>query len=382
MFSSLCHYFIHEHRAEEFQHSIRAMEVLLEAMPALDSERMKAVTVAQFLARVQQGKHPDVQFEEDEQITPLEAAAKVVDQFDEESEDLRNLHTEIKKFVKIQAVAVCMEKGKFKMASEVLDRQFDESDENKYLRMKLLMVIGKKDPYHEFLENFSYSIMLKKIKSYLSVLLAGRPPCFLLQAATKVVEARAKGKLDSSREENQGCENQTSKSVEEDEDSFLGDNGNSNRDELDTVKIRSTNNPVSDSQENELPENHGQPSRSGAGKKKQGGQGSFLSIRNCWFHENGYGPYPGNLQGGSVGQDSPPPSSHDSSDTGFSITQTAPMVPQPWTWEEDELLKKGVRKYGVGNWRKILESFEFNNRTGVMLKDRWRTMKKLNMVND
>lgn len=49
---------------------------------------------------------------------------------------------------------------------------------------------------------------------------------------------------------------------------------------------------------------------------------------------------------------------------------------QKWTTEEDRKLKAGVRKYGEGKWRMILNDFEFDNRTGVNLKDRWRILKK------
>ncbi|XP_028931163.1 telomeric repeat-binding factor 2 isoform X4 [Ornithorhynchus anatinus] len=52
---------------------------------------------------------------------------------------------------------------------------------------------------------------------------------------------------------------------------------------------------------------------------------------------------------------------------------------QKWTVQESEWVRAGVMKYGEGNWVVISKNFPFVNRTSVMIKDRWRTMKKLGM---
>jgi len=46
-----------------------------------------------------------------------------------------------------------------------------------------------------------------------------------------------------------------------------------------------------------------------------------------------------------------------------------------WTREEADNLISGVKKYGR-SWRTILDNFEFQNRTNVNLKDKWRNLKK------
>ncbi|NWU30589.1 TERF2 factor, partial [Dyaphorophyia castanea] len=62
------------------------------------------------------------------------------------------------------------------------------------------------------------------------------------------------------------------------------------------------------------------------------------------------------------------------------LPELLPCSLQKWTMQESEWIKEGVKKYGEGRWKAICLKYPFENRTPVMIKDRWRTMKKLGML--
>ena len=45
-----------------------------------------------------------------------------------------------------------------------------------------------------------------------------------------------------------------------------------------------------------------------------------------------------------------------------------------FTEEETQNLIEGVEKYGVGHWKMILNGYNFNDRSCVDLKDKWRNI--------
>ncbi|XP_033373182.1 telomeric repeat-binding factor 2 isoform X2 [Parus major] len=63
-----------------------------------------------------------------------------------------------------------------------------------------------------------------------------------------------------------------------------------------------------------------------------------------------------------------------------SVSKNSSSKKQKWTMQESEWIKEGVKKYGEGRWKAICLKYPFENRTPVMIKDRWRTMKKLGIL--
>jgi hypothetical protein len=47
-----------------------------------------------------------------------------------------------------------------------------------------------------------------------------------------------------------------------------------------------------------------------------------------------------------------------------------------FTLEEEEMLIRGVVKFGIGCWSKIIERYDFGDRNSVDIKDKWRNMEK------
>ncbi|XP_042639334.1 telomeric repeat-binding factor 1-like, partial [Orycteropus afer afer] len=294
------------------------------------------------------------QFESDERITPLESALIVWDSIEKEHD---KLHEEIKNLIKIQAIAVCMENGNFKEAEEVFERIFDEPNSYTPLKRKLLMIISKKDAFHSIFQHFSYNHMMEKIKSYVNFVLNEKSSTFLMKAATKVVESKRARTLSSQ------------------------DKLNSNDTEMETQADQDTGESVSDKQ-------------SPVTESLEGTVSLLRSHKNLFlskFNQRNQLQEPEEeervetLHSRRKKEDNSRRSSK--SKTRYALNNQ-PVTSgkhrsrkkQAWLWEEDRNLRCGVRKYGEGNWTKILLHYKFNNRTSVMLKDRWRTMKKLKLI--
>jgi len=54
---------------------------------------------------------------------------------------------------------------------------------------------------------------------------------------------------------------------------------------------------------------------------------------------------------------------------------------KPWSAHEEEMVYKGVKRYGVGNWAMIRENF-LPYRSNIGIKDKWRTMTKQGRLPD
>ncbi|XP_037062318.1 telomeric repeat-binding factor 1 isoform X2 [Peromyscus leucopus] len=296
----------------------------------------------------------DAQFESDERLTPLESALMIWDSIEKERD---KLHEEIQNLIKIQAVAVCMESGSFKEAEEVFERIFGDPESHTSLERKLLRIISQKDAFHSFFQHFSYNCMMEKVKSYVDCVLNEKSSTFLIKAATKVVE-NERARAVASEDEPSAAHTETEAEVDlNNGESVNGQQSTETESLVDTVSIiRSHKNIIS-----KLKHESSQPDFN----KKEARMGNLQS--EIMTEENRRTIRSNRLC-----------SSKNQPDIDEKHKR---KKKQAWLWEEDRFLKCGVRKYGEGNWAKILSHYNFNNRTSVMLKDRWRTMKKLKLIN-
>ncbi|XP_050797109.1 telomeric repeat-binding factor 1 isoform X1 [Gopherus flavomarginatus] len=325
---ALCRHF-REGRTRDFERSRDTAQAIINGLSKIATHQRKTVYLCQFLTRISEGKTLGYHFESDKRISPLESALSIWKLLEEEQNKRDNLHEDIHRLILIQAVAVHIERGYCKEATEVLERLFAESESNKALRMKLALIINGNNPDLPFLQSFSYNLLINKIKSYIDVFLKENSTNFLIKAATKEVETkRLEATISLNKPEN---------TIETNNESNL------------ETQQRSRKRLYSLAQ-NTLWKLENVPSNEITKHRKTSCLQSLSDLQNI---EN---------DGKSL--------SHRQTD----------RKKQRWTWEEDSRLKDGVKKFGVGNWTKILIHYDFNNRTSVMLKDRWRTMIKKDIV--
>uniref|UniRef100_A0A4X1UP77 Telomeric repeat-binding factor n=1 Tax=Sus scrofa TaxID=9823 RepID=A0A4X1UP77_PIG len=321
---SLCRAF-RDGRSGDFHRTRDSAEALIHGLPSLTAYQLRTVYICQFLTRIAAGKTLDAQFESDERITPLESALMIWASIEKEHD---KLHEEIQNLIKIQP-----------------------------FKRKLLIIISQKDTFHPFFQHFSYNHMMEKIKSYVNCVLNEKSSTFLMKAATKVVESKR------ARTTSQ-------------------DKTNSNDTELETEANLDIGQSVSEKQ-SAVTESSGDTVSLLRSHKNL-----FLSKPKHGNQQQDFDKKEERVETLQSGRKKKENSRRSTENKRLRVLNNQPVTPekhrsrkkQAWLWEEDKNLRSGVRKYGEGNWSKILSHYKFNNRTSVMLKDRWRTMKKLKLI--
>ncbi|NXK21544.1 TERF1 factor, partial [Arenaria interpres] len=315
----LCRHF-REGGSAEFRRWRDVAQALINGLSTIPTHQKKTVYLCQLLIRIEKGKSLESHFESDQGISPLESALSFWTLLEREEIKLEKLHEDIRRLIQIQIIAVHMENGYFKEAAEVLERLFTDSETDKPLRMKLATVIKSKDPYVPLLQSFSYNLLINKIKSYIDLFMTENETNFLIQAATKQAESKGLGAT--------ALENMT-------------------------VNVN---------------ENHKWNL-----KTKQRFVLSIILLRDML----------GQMQNCCLNVDFSLVWMYINCLLGLNSLQnvekhadasTCGRRRQRWTYKEDLALRSGIKEFGVGNWAKILVHRDFNNRTSVMLKDRWRTL--------
>ncbi|KAF1494774.1 Telomeric repeat-binding factor 1, partial [Eudyptula minor novaehollandiae] len=315
----LCRHFGEECPAE-FRRWRDVAQALINGLSKIPTHQKKMVYLCQLLIRIAKGKNLECHFENDQRISPLESALSFWTLLEREEIKLEKLHEDIRRLIQIQIVAVHMENGYFKEAAEVLERLFTDSESDKPLRVKLATVIKSKDPYVPLLQSFSYSLLISKIKSYIELFVKENESNFLIQAATKQVESTGLGAT--------ALQNKTVNVNENDK----GNLETKRRFVLSIILLRDMLREM---------------------------QNRCLNVESSlvWMYINCV-----------LGLNS----LQNVEKHGDALA--CGRRRQRWTYKEDLELKSGIREFGVGNWAKILVHGDFNNRTSVMLKDRWRTL--------
>ncbi|XP_009687779.1 telomeric repeat-binding factor 1 isoform X2 [Struthio camelus] len=303
------------------------MTAVINGLSKIATQQKKTVYLCQLLTRIAKGKTLDCHFENDQRISPLESALSIWTLIEREDSKHDKLHEDIRRLIQIQVVAVHMEKGYFKEAAEVLERLFTDLESNKPLRMKLATIIKSKDPYVPFLQNFSYNLLISKIKSYVELFMKDSETNFLIQAATEQVEAKELGATMLQKEPANVNETKEDSNLETNQ-SFMEE--------------QSITNPSPGDVRKPTVRPHSRQKH-----RKSSVLQNLNSLQNVDKHADAW---------------------------------ACGRKRQRWTYAEDLQLKSGVREFGVGNWAKILVHGEFNNRTSVMLKDRWRTLCRIDQV--
>uniref|UniRef100_A0A8D2MAQ5 Telomeric repeat-binding factor n=1 Tax=Zonotrichia albicollis TaxID=44394 RepID=A0A8D2MAQ5_ZONAL len=353
-------------------------------------------------------------FDKESELTPLESAMLVLDFIREEFSVADRTMEAVQKMVKEAAIVVCIRNKEFEKASDIVKKHMGKEPRNQKKRNEWLAVIREKNLSHPKVKNFSYEEFQQSIFEFLRGYMDDSEPALLTVRAlqpSKPNPAPPKGRaplavsLQASwlclfYRQPPGAVTSYGISVLREAFKILSDSGDSDAlfTKLDQTDLPSPKqlSPSVSHRTKRCREVENQASETSEPPEIPHNIKNLFSISNLIVE----------LDGSSSKSSECPDSSQEH--VVSSASKPAPKVPeewnsscgteekdswsdeeelfllpcslQKWTMEESEWIKEGVKKYGEGRWKTICLKFPFRNRTSVMIKDRWRTMKKLGML--
>ncbi|KAL2085158.1 hypothetical protein ACEWY4_018478 [Coilia grayii] len=336
LFLSITHHF-KERNSNEFTRTVRSFEVMIDGVE-LEDHQLKKKLVCGFLARIMDGKNLDVQYTNDEKVTPLMSAVTVWKAMHYVVTD-SNLHRTIMRLLFVQSVAICLEKGKHLMAKNVLQWLQKECDLPQKLQTNLASIVSAKNTHDAYLSSFSFPCLMEQVQTFIDSFIQENPSSFLLQAGAKVVQAKQekdKSEVEPHEPEKAEPTDDSANQSKQEEEFVLHSKLNASRPKRRLLaKCRVTD-----------------PWKPDSAKK--------TSVQKS--------KEPNLKVGRLSGKGSPKAPVYTS------------RTKKPWDYAQDQYLMAGVKKHGEGRWSQILVDYDFGDRTAVMLKDRWRVLKKHHVV--
>uniref|UniRef100_A0A8D1STV2 Telomeric repeat-binding factor n=2 Tax=Sus scrofa TaxID=9823 RepID=A0A8D1STV2_PIG len=426
-------------RYEDFRQIRDIMQALLVRPLGKEHTVSRLLRVMQCLSRIEEGENLDCSFDMEAELTPLESAINVLEMIKTEFTLTEAVVESSRKLVKEAAVIICIKNKEFEKASKILKKHMSKDPTTQKLRNDLLNIIREKNLAHPVIQNFSYETFQQKMLRFLESHLDDAEP-YLLTMAKKALKSESSTsstvKEDKQpapepvekplREPARQLQNtpttigimtlkaafKTLSSAQDSEAAF------SKLDQKDMV-LPSKVCPPSPALKNKRPrkdENESSAPAEGEGGSELQPKNKRMTISRLVLEEDSQSteptagldssqegipaspPKPTILNQPLPGEKNPkvPKGKWNSSngveeketwveeDELFQVHETGcdksfGFFLQKWTVEESEWVKAGVQKYGEGNWAAISKNYPFVNRTAVMIKDRWRTMKRLGM---
>ncbi|XP_043291245.1 telomeric repeat-binding factor 2 isoform X2 [Cervus elaphus] len=428
-------------RYGDFRQIRDIMQALLVRPLGKEHTVSRLLRVMQCLSRIEEGENLDCSFDMEAELTPLESAINVLEMIKTEFTLTEAVIESSRKLVKEAAVIICIKNKEFEKASKILKKHMSKDPTTQKLRNDLLNIIREKNLAHPVIQNFSYETFQQKMLRFLESHLDDAEP-YLLTMAKKALRSESSTSATVKEPQPQPAPEPVEKPLREParqlqstpttigirtlkaafktlssaQDSEAAFSKLDQKDMVFPNKVCPPS-PALKNKRTRKDDNESSAPAEGEGGSELQPKTKRMTISRLVLEEDSQStePSPGLDSSQEVTPASPSkptvlnqplpgeknpkvPKGKWNSSNGVEEKETwveedelfqvqAPdeesatntTKKQKWTVEESEWVKAGVQKYGEGNWAAISKNYPFVNRTAVMIKDRWRTMKRLGM---